>query len=423
MIGLSRRTFLASGTALTLAACAGVEPPRSVAPPRAAAPATPDAIEGANKLAVGPAPRLPPGRTLVLVELAGGNDGLNTLVPYADPLYAKLRPRSALAADEITPLNEQLGLHPGLVPLLPAWEKGELAIVLGVGYPRPNLSHFRSIEIWETASDSEEFLQEGWLSRAIGTHPILSHRSGDADAIVIGDGSAGTIMGPTTRIAAMVDPRSYVLGASQIRDVADRPASSAVTHLIRTQRDAAATADRLRAKITGSGRYGRVLPGTVLGRRLANVADVIADGVDVPVIKVTLPGFDHHISLRPRHDPLMTQLGAALAGFRSAMIDMGYWKNTLVVVFSEFGRRPAENESNGTDHGTAGPMFVTGGAVAGGFHGRQPSLEDLDFGNLKHHVDFRQVYAGVLKGWWGLEQSEFTRRGFAPLELFGQRAS
>jgi uncharacterized protein (DUF1501 family) len=356
-----------------------------------------------------------------VVELAGGNDGLNTVVPFTDPLYQRLRPTVALTANEVVPLTKELGFHPALAPLMPAWDKGELGVVLGVGYPRPNLSHFRSIEIWETGSESEEILQEGWLARAIAAHPELKQRASDADAIVVGDGSVGTVMGPSVRVATMVDPRNYVLGAARIREVSERPANPALAHLIRTQRDAAATAERLRNKITGSGRYGRVIPGSALGRRLASVADVIADGVDAPVMKVTLPGFDHHISLRPRHDPLMTQLGAALAGFRTALIDMGYWKNTLVVVFSEFGRRPAENESRGTDHGTASPMFVMGGAVAGGVHGRQPRLDDLDFGNLKHQVDFRQVYAGILRGWWNMPQNEFVRRGFTPVEVVGPR--
>lgn len=416
-----RRSFLLAGGALTLAACAGVQAPTVPPSVRPAGAGAGEAVEGARKLGNGAAPRPPSGRTLVVVELAGGNDGRNTVVPFADPLYARLRPEAALAAKDVVRLGDGLGFHPALAPLMPAWDRGELGVVLGVGYPRLNLSHFRSIEIWETGSNSEEVLQEGWLARAIVADPRMARQSVDADAVVIGEGSVGTVMGPTTRVATMVDPRSYVLAAAQLREVAERPASPALAHLIRTQRDAAATAERLRGKITGSGRYGRVIPGTVLGRRLASVADIIADGVDAPVMKVALPGFDHHVALRARHYPLLAQVAGALAGFRTALIDMGHWKNTLVFVFSEFGRRPAENESRGTDHGTAGPMLVMGGAVAGGLHGRQPPLDDLDFGNLKHQVDFRRVYASVLADWWGLGENEFTRRGFAPLPLIGPR--
>lgn len=407
MAAFDRRRLLGAGLSLSALALAGCAAPTAIQP--VAGLAVPSAKRRQAK-STG-------SRTLVLIELAGGNDGLNTVIPHGDGLYAKLRPTLGVAKDDMIAVEGGLAFNSALRPLMPAWESGDLAVVLGVGYPRPNLSHFRSIEIWETASDSEEILQEGWLSAAIAAHPALSQGATDADAIVIGDGSLGPVVGTHTRVVTMTEPRNYKLAAARVAAVASRPGSEALAHLIRTQQNTAETARRLSAKISAANRFAKTLPGSGLGRKLATVADLMADGIDAPVYKVTLGGFDTHVNQRGRQDPLLTQLGAALAGFRDAAMEMGRWDSTVVLVYSEFGRRAGENESRGTDHGTAGPVFVAGGAIAGGFKGRQPRLDDLDDGNLRHNVDFRQVYASVLAQWWGEGDNGLLKRGFVPLEL------
>ncbi len=412
MAPMDRRTLLGAGLMLPALALSGCAAPTATLPVPAAMAAVP--IMPLSKVR---REQRGGSRTLVLVELAGGNDGLNTIVPQADELYAKLRPTIGLAKDDTIAVGGGMAFNAALRPLMPVWERGDLAVVLGVGYPRPNLSHFRSIEIWETASDSEEILQEGWLSVAIAAHPALSRGATDADAIVIGDGSLGPVVGNRTRVVTMTEPRNYKLAAARVADIAGRPGSDALAHLVRTQQTTAETARRLSAKISAANRFAKALPTSGLGRKLATVADLMADGIDAPVFKVTLSGFDTHINQRGRQEPLLTQLAAAIAGFRDAAMQIGRWDSTVMLIYSEFGRRVGENESRGTDHGTAGPVFIAGGAISGGFKGRQPRLDDLDDGNLRHNVDFRQVYASVLAEWWGQGDNGLRKRGFTPLDL------
>ncbi len=359
------------------------------------------------------------GNVLVLVELNGGNDGLNTVIPYANPLYAKLRPKIGIARDTVVQLDAATALHPGLAPLKPSWDAGECAIVQGVGYEKPNLSHFRSIEIWDTASASDAAIADGWLARALAPRQPLAGRV--AEGVVLGRPVVGPLYGAKARVAMMQDANGF---ANQARRVA-KPGggampTAALQHVVTTQAE-------LRA--AGDGIYDRlqqmripmqtVFPRSGLGGQLANAARLIAANVDVPVIKVSHGSFDTHTYQRNTHDRLIGELGAALAAFRHAMIERNAWGRVTVMSYAEFGRRPAENSAQGTDHGTAAPHFVLGGAVRGGFKGVAPRLDQLDGGGtLRHGVDFKSLYATVLKRWWGIDPEPVHGRSRPDLDIF-----
>jgi uncharacterized protein (DUF1501 family) len=416
---MDRRRFLA--TASTLAA-AGLLP--ACATQQAAAPAAPPPTAAASRAASGPiarstgVPGALAGRILVLIELHGGNDGLNTVIPLAQPAYRRLRPGLAIEAAEILDVTREQGFHPSLAPLVDPFERGEVAIVNSVGYPKPNRSHFRSIEIWEQATASDVYGSEGWVTRALAEHPVFGRRTADADGIVLGTGNIGPLAGPGTRLVNMREPRQFLAQSETMRRVAASgglPAS--LRHLVRTQNEAVAAADAVKAKLSGRERFNRRFAGDPLARSLAVAADLIADGVDVPVWKVTLGSFDTHADQRGRHQRLLASLAGALAAFRTSMREVGRWDDTLVVTYSEFGRRVAENLSRGTDHGTAAPLFAMGGSVEGGFKGPAPNLEDLAEGDLKPTADFRAIYAGIIGDWWNQPDNFLSRQGHRPVGL------
>jgi len=363
------------------------------------------------------------GRMLVLVELQGGNDGINTLVPIGQPAYRRLRPAIAIPAEDTIPLDDAQALHPELRPLVAAYGNGEMAIVNAVGYPRPNRSHFRSIEIWEQATDSDRYADRGWVTRALAEHPLLG-RGGraDADAIVVGAGTIGPLAGPGTRVVTLRDARQFLAQSEALRGVDLRSdATDSLRHVVRTQNEAVAAAGAVRRKLSGRNRFDRRFGGDPFGRSLALAADLIADGVDVPVWKATIGSFDTHADQPARHARLLGRLAAGLAALREAMIDLGRWNDTLVVTYSEFGRRAAENGSRGTDHGTAAPLFALGGAVDGGIRGAPPDLEALVDGDIRAQTDFRSVYAGILAGWWETPDNFLARQGHQPIAATRQR--
>ena len=352
-------------------------------------------------------------RTLVLVELAGGNDGLNTVVPYSDPAYQRLRPGIAIKREAVVQLDARLGLHPSLAPLGAAWKAGELAIVQGVGYANPNRSHFRSIDIWDTASGSNRFRTEGWVARVVGA----SRRQADrlADAVVLGGGS-GPVTGPGLRAVAMADPRRFLRQAQGMKGVEARPANPALAHLLKIQHEIQDTAKELRQVLARAPEVRGAFPGGPFGQQLRVAARLIAAKAVVPVVKLALGGFDTHANQPGPHANLLRQFGEGLAAFRTALAESGRWNDVLVMTYSEFGRRAAQNGSNGTDHGTAAPHFVLGAKVKGGFFGPAPDLARLVDGDLEHAIDYRSLYATAAQTWWGFARTS-AFDGHAPLPI------
>jgi uncharacterized protein (DUF1501 family) len=362
------------------------------------------------------------GRCVVMVELRGGNDGLNTIVPYADAAYKRMRPKLALAADQIIPMNRELALHGALAPLQDSLKARDCGVVLGVGYPQPNRSHFRGIDIWHGATSADEPAGDGWLARILSRVPSRSLADLGADGIVfgsqdtVGHQGVGPLYGDDLRVVVMDDTAEYLARAANVAaPKTPGTGDSPLDHLLRVQSDLVATAGRLAEVEKQAPRFTTKFPDTRLGRHLATAAKLIAGQADVPVWKVTLDGFDTHADQLDRHAELLGTLAGALAAFRAAMIEAGVWDRVLVMTYSEFGRRVEENASAGTDHGTAAPHFVLGGRVAGGIFGKQPPLNQLYYGDLKYTVDFRSIYASVARDWWGYQGAFLSNSKIKPL--------
>jgi uncharacterized protein (DUF1501 family) len=349
-----------------------------------------------------------PQRILILVELKGGNDGMNTLVPYADPLYRQYRPGIGLAREHVVQLDERVGLHEKLEPLMESWKARDLAILQGVGYPYPNRSHFRSIEIWDTASASSQTLSEGWISQAF--EGVARPASAGVDGIVV-DTNSLPMVGPALRTVVMQDAENFLRQAQAMKD-SSRPYSGnpALRHILDVRHEVNAAAAGLRDKLRGSPE-----PATAyaqdggFGHQLDLVTRLLTARVPVVAIKVALGGFDTHANQLPTQERLLSLLAGGLATLRKNLIAVGRWNDVVVMTYSEFGRRARQNASGGTDHGTSSPQFVMGGQVRGGLHGAYPSLADLQDGDLKHTIDFRSTFAAVARGCWGL-QRDFGQR-------------
>jgi uncharacterized protein (DUF1501 family) len=358
-------------------------------------------------------------RTLIMIELKGGNDGLNTLVPISDPAYVTLRPRLALKEAELLPLNDKLALHKELAPILPWWQQGELAIVQGLGYPQPNLSHFRSIEIWETASRSNEYLDNGWLARTFAGPLKAGSARWTADGVVVGGNSLGALAGGA-RAVTLNNPETF-LNQSRLATPAERVGNATLAHVLKVEADIQHAANGLRGPKHA---FATEFPRNPFGSAVAAAMQVLATqagGKHIPVIHLQLGSFDTHINQLGQHAALLKQLAEGLAAIKGALKELDRWDSTLLMTYAEFGRRVRENQSLGTDHGTAAPHFVAGGAVKGGLYGAMPNLNDLDRdGNLKYSSDFRELYAGILNEWWGINRSAADKvlgASFTPLSL------
>ena len=366
----------------------------------------------AHDLRAGPAPRW--DRILVLVELNGGNDGLNTVIPYTDRNYYRLRPTLAVKRDEVLVLSEQAGLNPALQPLVPIWTDRELAIVQGVGYPNPNRSHFRSIEIWDTGSSPEQYLDSGWVARAL-TQVSLPEKFA-ADALVLGRGNLGAVSGAGLTNIVMRRPEQMKrMETTKAATTETETVNHALSHVLKVGHDLKSALKSFSESRGTPPTWQTPFSGSPFSRQLENAANIITGEAEVPVIKVSLGGFDTHNNQRDLHDRLLAALGGGLSEFRAAMKQIGRWEQVLVMTYSEFGRRVAENGSRGTDHSTAAPHFLIGGRVRGGLYAEQPGLERLDAGDLEHTVDFRRLYATVTRSWWNLP-ADPVLGDFRPLE-------
>jgi uncharacterized protein (DUF1501 family) len=370
---------------------------------------------------------------LILIELKGGNDGLNTVIPFADPIYYQLRKNIGIKREQAIQLDERTALHPSLQALMPLWHGRQLAIVQGVGYAQPNLSHFRSLEIWDTASRSDQYLREGWLTRAFAQTPAPAGFA--ADGVVIGSAEMGPLANGA-RAIALADPARFVQASRLAAPVSLHERNPEPTHVLDVANDMVKAAGRL-CPVQDQAQLKTVFPGGAFGNSIKTATQVLAAG-DAPkaarsgnaqperprrdqgvaVIRLTLNGFDTHQNQSGQQAALLKQLAEGLMSIKSALVELGRWDDTLVMTYAEFGRRARENLSNGTDHGTVAPHFITGGRVRGGLYGIPPMLARLDGnGNLPLGVDFRQLYATVLGPWWGLDASAILQQRFEPLPL------
>lgn len=332
---------------------------------------------------------------LVLIQLCGGNDGLNTLVPFADDAYHNARPVIGLRSSEVlrlgaTQFKDYFGFHPALQPLMGLWDRGAMAVVNGVGYPNPNRSHFRSTEIWHSGADADQTEPLGWIGR--GLDPVCPGDGSPTLAVCLGNDLAQVIKG--TRAVSVsyhesIAPEAAAsLASEKIRELLRRTPGSVVDY-----------------------------PDTRFASGLRTIAALIAGGLGARVYCHDICGFDTHANAPVAHARLWTEVSEGLQAFFADLERRGGADRVLVMAFSEFGRRVAENGSDGTDHGAAGPMFLWGRAVCGGIYGQPPSLADLDHGDLKMTVDFRRVYATVLDHWLGVNHERVLGRRFVKLPM------
>ena len=347
---------------------------------------------------------------LLLVELKGGNDGLNTVIPYADPKYHELRPGIGVARERVLPLDEKVGLHEKLEPLMESWKARDFAILQGVGYPYPNRSHFRSIEIWDTASASNQTLSEGWIAQAFEGASLA--KGAGVDSIVI-DTNALPSTGPSLRTIVMPDAENFLRQAEALKDStgAMDGGNPALRHLLAVRHEINAAAKGLSEQLRAAPPPAQAYPADgPLGRQFDLATRVLTARVPVVAIKAAIGGFDTHANQVQTHERLLGFLASNLALLRRNLIAADRWNDVVVMTYSEFGRRAKQNASAGTDHGAAAPHFVMGGAVKGGLYGGHPSLSDLEDGDIRHSIDFRSVFATMAQSCWGLRRDFGLRR-------------
>ncbi|MBP6531532.1 MAG: DUF1501 domain-containing protein [Burkholderiales bacterium] len=353
-------------------------------------------------------------RLLILVELRGANDGLNTFIPYTDDAYYALRPTIGVKRDQVLKVDDRFGLHPALEALAPMWQKGEMAAVNGLGYPKPNLSHFRSIEIWDTGSNSSDYLSEGWLARAFTA--LAPPKSFVADGIAVGGGGLGPFAGGARALS--IASTDAFLRQAKLADPHGRASNAALQHILRLEGEAQSAALNLNPKAVLKTKF----PTHGFGQQSKTAMQIVAASPGVAALRIGLGSFDTHQGQQGTQQALLKQLAEGIAAIKQACLELGRWQDTTIVTYCEFGRRAKENQSAGTDHGTANTQFVIGGAIKGGIKGAAPSLTQLSGdGNLIYTTDYRALYASVLRDWWKLSaaQTEGVLGGYyAPLPLF-----
>ena len=369
-------------------------------------------------------------RALVIVQLLGGNDGLNTVVPFGHDGYTRGRRALRIGAGQVHKLSKEIGLHPAMGGLAKLIEVGRASVVQGVGYPNPDRSHFRSMEIWETARLEQGALETGWIGRALDATPARPGE--DVKALHVGTGSSPlTLRSRRTETASLVSLEQYRLqldgpagerraGREALDTMArlDRPGDDPLLGFLRRSTLSAYESSKRLERVTRPTAGGSKYPNSGLARRLELIAQIVKAGFGTRIFYTTLDGFDTHANQLGTHAALLTELSDSLAAFHKDLTDAGQADRVAVLTFSEFGRRVAENASQGTDHGAAAPLFVVGPVARAGLFGEHPSLESLDDGDLKHHTDFRRVYASLLDSWLGCPSEPVIGPGFPPLELF-----
>jgi uncharacterized protein (DUF1501 family) len=390
------------------------------------------------------------GTILVVLQMAGGNDGINTVVPYASDYYHQARPRIGLPSDKILKVTDQIGFHPAMTGFKNLYDSGNLSVVQGVGYPNPNRSHFRSTEIWQTASDSETFEKYGWIGRYFDN---ACAGSDPAVGVAVEQQLPQSFYSKSAKGVCMTNPQDYrfqsgghaspghadMVEASyeKLNDISMTPADEnsggsigmlasampmtggrAVDFIERTALDAQVSSDEIRA-IAARTQNQAQYPATQLGTSLKLVAKLIGGGLPTRIYYVSQGGYDTHTNQVATQQRLLGDLGDSMKAFVDDLKAQGNMQRVLVMTFSEFGRRVTENANGGTDHGAAAPIFIVGNKVNAGLMGAYPSLapQDLFEGDIKYNVDFRSVYAAVLENWLKTKSAPILGRQFTPLPV------
>jgi uncharacterized protein (DUF1501 family) len=382
---------------------------------------TGQALAGDPRRDAAPLNGLKDNHVLVVVQLAGGNDGLNTVVPFANDVYRKARPKLALDAKKVLKVNADLGFHPEMTDLKRLYDDGLLAVVSNVGYPNPNRSHFRATEIWETASDAKRVLQTGWIGRYFDNDcrgvpsPMLGLQVGERPAPTFAHPAARAVTLGNADLFKWPTGGPVAAGLERLNTVR-ATGNDTLDFLQRSANQTLGLSRRIQEAVQDSRTSKDYLP-FAFQQSLKLVAQMIAAEIPTRVYYVSLGGFDTHANQANRHAALLQELSQGLATFCRDLKELGHLDRTLVMTFSEFGRRVGENDSAGTDHGTAAPLFLVGGKVKPGLHGGPPDLADLESGDLPFKTDFRSVYTTVLEQWFHADPKMVLEGKFPALPL------
>ena len=372
-------------------------------------------------------PGLPGGaddRVLVVINMQGGNDGLNTIVPHGMPQYYKYRPTLGIAPGDVLQIDKQLGFNPAMTSLKGMFDAGNVAVVQGAGYPGPDHSHFRSTEIWQTA-EPEHYESTGWVGRFLDSADLPKDNL--FNAVALSPVLPEVMIGRRVDVPAIAALQGF--GLSSDRNATERgvfasidrggsmPFSSPYLATVATIEDHAQRGSQELPKLIAGYKTDASYPATPLGRSLALAAQIVGSRLGTRVIYVQHGSFDTHAAQKGTQDRLLREFSDALKAFYDDLAAHGNDKRTLTLTFSEFGRRVAENASRGTDHGEAAPLFLVGGGLKGGVYGSHPSLDDLDNGDVKYTVDFRSVYATVIEKWFARPTAGVLAGSFPTLTM------
>jgi len=359
------------------------------------------------------------GKILVVVQLSGGNDGLNTVVPYQNDIYYQSRPNLGISKNEVLPLTDELGFNPAMAAMRSLYDDGLVSILNNVGYPNPDRSHFRSMDIWHTASDSNEYLDSGWIGRFLdsnckGCAPYNALELDDSLSLALkGNQSNGFAMKNPAQLKKMTDNRLLKALGQQAHDHEHEE----VAYLYKTLIDTQSSADYLfeQSKVYKS---KAAYPSTPFGRDLKQTAELITADTDTQIYYLSLSGFDTHANQKNLQERLLKQYADGMKAFVEDLKQNNLLNDTLILTFSEFGRRVGQNASNGTDHGTANNLYIIGGNLKNpGFYNEGPDLLNLDNGDLIYQLDFRSVYATILNQWLDADAPAVLGREFKLLNL------
>ncbi len=356
-------------------------------------------------------------KNLVIIQLSGGNDGLNTIIPFGNDIYYQKRSTIAINQADIIKLNDMQGFNPGLSALKEIYDQGWMSIINSVGYPNPDRSHFRSMDIWQTASDSNQFLTTGWIGRYLDSN--CQTCKNPYTAIEVDDTLSLAMKGATMKGIAVQDPNKLYQETREpffkdlVHDYAnDHLNEDNLGYLYKTMIETYSSADYIQ-QTSKTYNVTAQYPATQLGNQLKTVSKFINSGLNTRVYYVSLSGFDTHVGQQNQQNRQLQVYGDAVAAFVKDLKQTNKLDDTLVMTFSEFGRRVEQNASNGTDHGTANNIMLFGGKLKkAGIFNDAPNLADLDNGDLKYQVDFRDVYATLLDKWLDINNSQVLNKNF-----------